>query len=51
MKIRNGFVSNSSSSSFVVMMKKEHREAALEKDHPFVQACLKAYGCGEQKFN
>lgn len=39
MKIRNGLVSNSSSSSFVIVVKKEAFEKALEKVHPYVKAC------------
>lgn len=41
MKIRRGFVSNSSSTSFAVMTTKENYERALEKAHPHVAAYIK----------
>ena len=44
MKVRQGFVSNSSTSSFVVVMKKEHYEKGLEMIHPYSKACIEALG-------
>lgn len=38
MKTRNGFVSNSSSSSFVLVAEKEVFEKVWEKAHPYVKA-------------
>ena len=37
MKIRNGFVSNSSSSSFLVVCPKDQFDEAVQKAHPFYQ--------------
>jgi len=37
MKTRNGFVSNSSSSSFVIVTSKENHERAMKALHPYVQ--------------
>jgi len=50
MKIRNGFVSNSSTSSFIVIMKQEHFEKGLEMVHPYVKACIEALGHSKGKF-
>ena len=50
MKIRHGFVSNSSSSSFVVMMKKEHFDKAMEAIHPYYKACIEALGYSKDMF-
>jgi hypothetical protein len=50
MKIRNGFVSNSSTSSFVLMIKKEDHEKVMAALHPFYQACIKAIGTSLSKF-
>jgi len=51
MKIRHGFVSNSSSSSFVVMMTKEHFDKAMDAIHPYSKACIEALGFSKGKFN
>ncbi len=41
MKIRTGFVSNSSTSSFVVITTKENHERVLKDMHPFHQEIIK----------
>jgi len=51
MKMRIGFVSNSSSSSFVMITKKEHFEEVLASMDAFEQAVIKIYGKKESKFN
>lgn len=48
MKIRQGFVSNSSSSSFVQMTTKENHEKALEKLSPIGKAAIMELACYEQ---
>ena len=42
MKIRAGFVSNSSSSSFSVVVEKEEFDRAYKEAHPYVQAVVDA---------
>ena len=42
MKTRLGFVSNSSSSSFVIVIEKEAYERKLAEVHPYVRAVVKA---------
>jgi len=49
MKIRNGFVSNSSSSSFILLVTKELHEKLKEELDPFVIAVVEAMG-EETKF-
>ena len=51
MKTRQGVVSNSSSSSFVLTIKKEHHDKVIETIHPFFKACIEALGIFEKKFN
>jgi hypothetical protein len=42
MKSRLGFVSNSSSSSFVIIVKKDAYERRLKEVHPYVKAVIEA---------
>lgn len=42
MKIRNGFISNSSSSSFCLIVKEEDHQNIIKDFHPFDQAFLNA---------
>jgi hypothetical protein len=52
MKIRNGFVSNSSTSSYVIVCKKDINDKAVKKLHPYFQEWLKQRTyMEEQKFD
>lgn len=42
MKVRSGFVSNSSSSSFVMLVKKDHFDKVVSGLHPYLQAVAKS---------
>jgi len=44
MKIRNGFVSNSSSSSFMILTSVENHEKIMKNMHPYIAAVLKRLG-------
>jgi len=44
MKVRNGFVSNSSSSSFVAAVPMKIHERVLARHHPYVRAVVEALG-------
>jgi hypothetical protein len=48
MKIRRGFVSNSSSSSFCIFLPKEAYDKAYDESHPFVKACMDVVGFKSQ---
>jgi len=53
MKIRSGFVSNSSSSSFVIVMSKEHYDATMKKlgeNAPYIEAVLHSMDLNKSKF-
>ena len=42
MKFRNGFVSNSSTSSYILMVSKVLHEKVLDSSHPYVRAVVEA---------
>lgn len=44
MKIRTGFVSNSSSSSFVLIVEEEHYKDMLKEAHPYLKAMAEQWG-------
>ena len=50
MKIRDGFVSNSSSSSFVVIITKDAFDKAFNEAHPYIQAVIRAMERNKGKF-
>ena len=50
MKIRNGFVSNSSSSSYVIVCSEKAHKKALEALHPYYQKWLENLHAEKQKF-
>ena len=44
MKVRSGFVSNSSTSSFIIMTTKDNYDKTLDAMHPYVRAVVEALG-------
>ena len=44
MKIRTGFVSNSSSSSFVLIVEEEHFKDLMKEAHPYLKAMAEQLG-------
>lgn len=51
MKIRNGFVSNSSSSSFVLLVDKDYYDETMKEQHPFLQSVGEQLGEVQQVFD
>jgi len=51
MKIRNGFVSNSSSSSFVLLIDKDYYDKTMKEQHPFLQSVGEQLGEVQQVFD
>jgi len=49
MKVRHGFVSNSSSSSFCIFLPKEAYDKAYEESHPYTKACMDVIGSKSKK--
>ena len=50
MKVRNGFVSNSSSSSFVCITTLENHQRAIQNVHPYTREVLKQVKFEEKDF-
>jgi hypothetical protein len=50
MKIRTDFVTNSSSSSFIIITTKENYDKVFEKLHPYLQEIAKACFCKHSTF-
>jgi len=48
MKIRSGFVTNSSSTSYTVVIEKDYFDEVLKKVHPYVTAMFKALTKGQK---
>lgn len=51
MKVRNGFVSNSSSSSFVIIMTEEQQHQWLEKLNAYEKQVVDALSCSTDMFS
>lgn len=50
MKVRKGFVSNSSSSSFVVMIENDEFKKVLKECHPYIKRVIEKIGYDNKRF-